>query len=90
LIQASNKTLHSEIHKLVNVIWDKEEVLQLWKESIIGTIYEKGDKTDCSNYRGISLLPVTYKILSSILHSKLTPYIGKIIGIIIVDFDITD
>jgi len=51
-----------------------------WKESIIVAIYKKGDKTYCSNYRGISLLPTTYKILSDILLSVLTPYIQEIIG----------
>jgi hypothetical protein len=30
-----------------------------------------GDETNCSNYRGISLLPSTCKILSSILLSRL-------------------
>jgi len=43
-------------------------------------IYRKSDKTNCSNYRGISLLPNTYKILSNILLSRLTPYAEEIIG----------
>jgi len=43
-------------------------------------IYNKGDKTDGSNYRGISLLPTTYKILSNILLSRLTSYAEEIIG----------
>jgi hypothetical protein len=50
------------------------------KESIIVPTYKKGDKTDCSNYRGMSLLSITYKILSSILLSRLTPYAEEIIG----------
>jgi hypothetical protein len=33
-----------------------------------------------SNYRRILLLPATYKILSNILVSRLTPYVDKIIG----------
>jgi hypothetical protein len=50
-----------------------------WKESIIVPIHKKGDKTFCNNYRGISLLPTTYKILSNILLSRLIPYAEKII-----------
>jgi len=52
---------------LVNSIWYQEELPKEWKESIILSIYKKGDKTDCSNYRGISLLSNTYKILSNLL-----------------------
>ena len=51
-----------------------------WKEPIIVPICKKGDKTDCSNYRGITLLSTTYKILSNILLSRLTPYADGIIG----------
>jgi hypothetical protein len=42
-----------------------EELPQHWKQSIIIPVCEKGDKKiDCSNYRGLSLLPAIYIILS--------------------------
>jgi len=50
-----------------------------WKESIILPIYKKGNKTDCSNYRGISVVPTTYKILSDILLPSLKLYVDEII-----------
>ena len=62
LIKAGDRTICSEIHKLMISIWNEEELPEEWKESIIVPIYKKGDKTDCSNYRGISLLPTAYKI----------------------------
>jgi hypothetical protein len=73
-------TLRSEIHKLINCIWNKEELPEQWKESIIVPSYKKGDKMDSSNYRGISLLSTSYKILSNILLSRLIPYADEIIG----------
>jgi hypothetical protein len=57
-LQVAGNTLHPEIHEFINSIWSKEELPQQWKESIITPIYEKGNKTDCSNYRGILLLPL--------------------------------
>ena len=50
------------------------------KESSNVPIYKKDNKTDCSNYRGISPLPATYKMLSNILLSWLIPHPDKIFG----------
>jgi hypothetical protein len=59
------------MHKLITLICNKEELPHQWKESIVVPIHKKGEKTDCSNYRGISLLSTSYKILSNILLSRL-------------------
>jgi len=69
-----------EIHELFISIWKEEKLPEEWKESIIVPIHKKGDKTDCNNYRGISLLLTTYKILSNILLLRLIPYAKEIIG----------
>jgi len=61
LIKAGGRTIHCAIHKLIIAIWNKEELPEEWKESVIVSIHKKGNKTDCNNYRGISLLPTTYK-----------------------------
>jgi hypothetical protein len=62
------------------LIWDKEELPHQWKEPVMVPIERKGDKTDCSNYRGISSLSASYKILSNILLARQTPYADEIIG----------
>jgi hypothetical protein len=64
---------------LVFITLEEELPLQ-WKESIVVPIHKKGEKTDCSNYRGISLLSTSYKILSNILLSRLIPHADEIIG----------
>jgi hypothetical protein len=79
-IKAGGRTIFCEIHKLIISIWNKEELPDEWKESIKVTVYKKRDKTDCSNYRGISLFTTTYKVLSNILLSRLTPYAEEVTG----------
>jgi hypothetical protein len=56
LIWAGGEKLQSEIHKLINSIWNKEELPDQWKEHVTVLIYRKDDITACSNYCGISLL----------------------------------
>jgi hypothetical protein len=41
LIKAGGETLCSEIRRLICSVWDKAELPQQWKESIIVLIYKK-------------------------------------------------
>jgi hypothetical protein len=67
LIEGGGQILLFAFHKLINSVWNMEELPDQWKESIIVPNHKKGDKTDCNNYCGISLLSTSYKILSNIL-----------------------
>ena len=70
LIKVEGRTICCEIHKLIISIWNKEELPEEWKESIIVPIYKKGDKTDetwvYGNY-------VETKVQSSQWMGKLSP-----------------
>jgi hypothetical protein len=79
LIKAESRTINCAIHKLIISTLNKEELPEEWRESIIVPNYKKGDKTDFNNYRGITLLPTTYKILSNILLSRSVPYAEEVI-----------
>jgi hypothetical protein len=83
LIQAGSEILRSEIHKLINSVWNNSELSDQWKESIVVPVHKMVDETDCNNYHGIlllsndltTLLSNSYKILSIILLSRLSPYV---------------
>jgi hypothetical protein len=47
------------------------DIPEEWKNSIVISMYKKGDKQKVENYRGISLLNAHYKICSKVLNEKL-------------------
>jgi hypothetical protein len=61
-ILAEGDILRSKIHKLIKSIWNKEELPDQWKESIIVPVHKKGDKTECSNYHCYQLHTKFYPI----------------------------
>ncbi|KAK2167303.1 hypothetical protein NP493_1280g00031 [Ridgeia piscesae] len=67
--------LFSRLHLLITNTWEVGSVPQAWKDASIVTIYKKGDRTDCRNYRGISLLSIAGKIFARILFNRLSTYI---------------
>ena len=54
-----DRTILRELHRLTIIIWRQGKVPQQWKDAVITVLHKKGDKTECGNYRGISLARVT-------------------------------
>ena len=48
-----------------------------WKQATIIPLYKGGDKTDVSNYRPVSLLPLPGKIIEKIAHAKMSSFLER-------------
>ena len=52
-----------------------------WKRALrLFPVLKKGEPTICANYRDISLLPITYKVLTGVLSERLKPLVKTLIG----------
>ena len=67
--------LFSRLHQLITSAWEMGSVPHAWKDASIITIYKKGDRTDCGNYRANSLLSIAGKIFARILLNRLSTHI---------------
>jgi hypothetical protein len=68
------------LYELRCEIWINKIMPEDWGTGLICPIFKKGDKLNCSNYRGIMLLNVAYKVLSAILRKRLNSYVEEIHG----------
>lgn len=80
LIKSGGTALENIIYTLVKQIWQKEQIPEEWKIGLICPIYKKGDRLNCQNYRGITLLCTVYKIFTYLLRKRLEEDYNKIIG----------
>ena len=70
-----DEVLH-RLHHLILDVWETEEVPQAWKDARIVSIHKKrGDKAECGNSRGISLLSISGKVLARVLLARLKRHI---------------
>jgi sorting nexin-29 len=80
LVKYGGRKLWNRIHQLIKTIWETEQMPQESGTAIVCPIYKQGDKLECHNYRGISLLNVTYKISTNLLARFIEPYVEEILG----------
>ena len=58
--------------QVIQSVWESE-VPQDWRDAILVSLYKKGSKSDCSNFRGISLISIVGKLFSRIILNRLVP-----------------
>lgn len=80
LWKKAHKNAVKSLQWVFDEIWKKEDIPVEWKTALIHPLHKKGSKTDPNNYRGISLLDVTYKILSKVLLMRAEPQLDPQLG----------
>ena len=71
-----DQTILLELHRLTTLIWREGKVPQQWKNAVITVLHKKGDKTECGNYRGISLVSHADKVLLKVVARRVSSYCG--------------
>lgn len=70
LLKYGGDILEIRLLHLLNMCWQKHEVPKEWRFSVIVSLFKKGDRKLCSNYRGISLLSTSYKTYARIINQR--------------------
>ena len=76
------QTLHKELAPILQLIFqrslDTGKLPDIWKEANVSPIFKKGEKSDPSNYRPISLTCVLCKVLEHIVASSVAKHFTEL------------
>ena len=79
-IKAAGEIEVDVLHYLCKQIWTTEKYSENWRKAIIVPIYKKQDKLCCDNYRGISLLCHSEKIIASVILNRIRQKTGVVLS----------
>ena len=72
VLKCCKETLITELHEILYLCWSEGEVPQNMRDANVVTLYKnKGDRGDCNNYRGISLLSFVGKVFARVVLKRL-------------------
>ena len=67
MLKADVGTTANVLHELFQKIWDQQKIPDDWSRSLIVKLLTKGDLTACGNWRGITLMSTTTKIMGRMI-----------------------
>jgi hypothetical protein len=78
LIKYGGESLELRFTNLLNECWQRCEIPDDWEKARIISLFKKGERLSCENYRGLSLLNTSYKVYSKILTNRLKVIADKL------------
>ena len=80
VIKYGGCALHRRLHNFILDCWSAKCLPQQWKNANIILVHkQKGDRAECGNSRGISLLSVASKVLAKIMLTRLLEHVVDLI-----------
>ena len=70
MLKAGGGVVVEWLHKIMDLAWRSQSVPMDWQRALIVLIHE-GSRTQCENYRGISLLSTPGKMYASVLEKRM-------------------
>ena len=67
ILAHGGSALRSFLFAIFNLLWATKELPSDWIDANVCTLFKKGDRSLCGNYRGVSLLSVVGKAFADIL-----------------------
>ena len=66
------------LHDVLTAVWHSGAISPDWKKGLVVRIWKgKGDRQDCNNFRGITLLSVPGKLLAHLLLTRIRNHLLK-------------
>ena len=69
--------LRTILHRIIVECWKTSSIPSCWKKGLSILIYKKGDPADPANFRPITLQPVLYKVLASVIRNRIFLFLEK-------------
>ena len=66
-----------KFHDIIVAVWKGGGVPQQWRDATIKVLHKKRYRTECGNYRGISLVAHAGKVLLKVIAGRLSDYRGR-------------
>ena len=77
ILKVHSKTLSKPLGKLINLLLNQGKFPAILKIAKVIPIHKRGDKSECDNYRPISLISNISKLIEKTVHERLYSFLEK-------------